>query len=229
MKRPFLSRLAEGVTNKLFGSIDPQDLGELIKEVRPYYSFKGIISQSNDAGVIENKTSGTLEIGVSYKIDTFNEGDDFTNVGASSNAAGVSFIATGTTPAVWTEESSLSSHTANIEVLKIHNDDFGDCYFKRNSQGAFTFNSMNTEFSDDKTEVIINGLDQYWGNIITDTEVPGQSGKGQRATVNYYHESNSSVWIETAVMYVDATGINAYNMDGIIYNFVSFEVRVYQD
>lgn len=52
-------------------------------------------------------TSGTLEIGQRYVIDDFNTGDDFTNVGASSNATGVEFVASGTTPTTWTNSSSL--------------------------------------------------------------------------------------------------------------------------
>lgn len=54
-------------------------------------------------------TSGTLTIGKRYIIDTFVAGDNFTNVGASSNASGVSFVATGTTPTTWTNSSSLRS------------------------------------------------------------------------------------------------------------------------
>ncbi len=52
-------------------------------------------------------TSGTLQFGKTYRIDNYVSGDDFTNVGASSNASGVIFVATGTTPSVWTNGSSL--------------------------------------------------------------------------------------------------------------------------
>lgn len=55
-------------------------------------------------------TSGLLVVGVSYYITDFNTGDDFTNVGASSNATGVYFVATGTTPTTWTNLSSLKSN-----------------------------------------------------------------------------------------------------------------------
>jgi alpha-tubulin suppressor-like RCC1 family protein len=47
-------------------------------------------------------TSGSLVNGEQYKILTYNGTDDFTNVGAASNAAGVVFVATGTTPNSWT-------------------------------------------------------------------------------------------------------------------------------
>jgi len=53
------------------------------------------------------QTSGTLYTSVTYKIITYNTNDDFTNVGASSNANGVVFVATGTTPAHWAHSSVL--------------------------------------------------------------------------------------------------------------------------
>jgi len=52
-------------------------------------------------------TSGTLTVGKAYLIKTYVASDDFTNVGAASNAAGVTFIATGTTPTTWTNSSNL--------------------------------------------------------------------------------------------------------------------------
>jgi hypothetical protein len=53
-------------------------------------------------------TSGTLVVGQQYVITDFQSGDDFANVGASSNNAGVKFIATGTTPTTWTNSSELT-------------------------------------------------------------------------------------------------------------------------
>ena len=52
-------------------------------------------------------TSGALIVGRKYQIQTYVAGDDFTNVGAASNANGVEFIATGTTPTTWTNSSEL--------------------------------------------------------------------------------------------------------------------------
>lgn len=53
------------------------------------------------------QTSGNLIVGKQYRIATFQAGDDFTNVGAASNASGVVFTATGTTPTTWSNSSSL--------------------------------------------------------------------------------------------------------------------------
>jgi len=52
-------------------------------------------------------TSGTLVVDKEYIIDTYNADDDFTNCGAASNAAGVRFVATATTPTHWAHSSSL--------------------------------------------------------------------------------------------------------------------------
>jgi len=45
----------------------------------------------------------SLEVGSRYLITYFKTGDDFTNVGAEENKAGVYFTATDTTPDVWTD------------------------------------------------------------------------------------------------------------------------------
>lgn len=63
-------------------------------------------------------TSGTLTVGVTYKIITFVTGDVFTNVGAASNATDVVFTATGTTPTTWTHASTLGpAYDAIIERI----------------------------------------------------------------------------------------------------------------
>lgn len=59
-------------------------------------------------------TSGTIMSGKRYQIITFIAGDDFTNVGAASNASGVIFTATGTTPTTWTHSSVLNEITGNL-------------------------------------------------------------------------------------------------------------------
>jgi hypothetical protein len=52
-------------------------------------------------------TSGLLTIGRIYKINTFVTGDNFMNAGAILNATGEEFLATATTPTVWTNGSEL--------------------------------------------------------------------------------------------------------------------------
>lgn len=64
---------------------------------------------------VSSATSGDLAKGRRYLLETFLAGDDFTNVGAGSNATGVIFIATGTTPTTWSHASVLREITLNID------------------------------------------------------------------------------------------------------------------
>lgn len=65
----------------------------------------GIVAGAQGAAAAA--TSGTLTAGQTYRIATFETGDNFSNVGAASNATGVEFVATGTTPTTWSNGSSL--------------------------------------------------------------------------------------------------------------------------
>lgn len=60
-------------------------------------------------------TSGTLETGKNYIIDTYVAGDDFTNIGGT-NVSGSGFTATGTTPTTWTNSSSLRRTGATLSL-----------------------------------------------------------------------------------------------------------------
>ena len=63
-------------------------------------------SAPNDA--TNTLTSGSLVIDTTYRIVLYVIGDDFTNVGGS-NITGAVFVATGTTPTVWTNGSQLQA------------------------------------------------------------------------------------------------------------------------
>ena len=63
------------------------------------------------------QTSGALVVGKMYRINTYVAGDDFTNVGAASNATGARFTASGTTPTTWTNSSSLVKIGATLALL----------------------------------------------------------------------------------------------------------------
>lgn len=62
-----------------------------------------------------NLTSGTLVTGKRYLIQTFVAGDNFTNVGAASNASGCIFTASATTPTTWTNSSILWLVSADLD------------------------------------------------------------------------------------------------------------------
>lgn len=60
-------------------------------------------------------TSGTLVVGKNYNVDNLVAGDDFSNVGYVS--VGVSFVATGTTPTVWTNGSGVQEEDAVVKEV----------------------------------------------------------------------------------------------------------------
>ena len=57
----------------------------------------GKFSLDNSYNIGTEQSSGTLTSTTKYKIIEYKSGDNFTNVGASSNATGVQFTASGTT------------------------------------------------------------------------------------------------------------------------------------
>ncbi len=80
-------------------------------------------------------TSGTLTVDTWYIIDNYVAGDDFTNVGGT-NATGVSFKATGTTPTVWTNSSELSDSEIILSIEGYMESEAGSSYFFRMSSTA---------------------------------------------------------------------------------------------
>jgi hypothetical protein len=67
----------------------------------------GNYSLDSSYNIGTEQSSGSLSSTTKYKIIEYKSGDDFTNVGASSNATGQQFVASGTTPTTWTNGSRL--------------------------------------------------------------------------------------------------------------------------
>lgn len=72
-----------------------------------YKSYNAYVTQSTSS-----QTSGALIVGHSYTIRTFVAGDDFVNVGGT-NVTGNIFTASGTTPTVYTNGSTLVDNTVS--------------------------------------------------------------------------------------------------------------------
>jgi len=85
-------------------------------EVLTLYKRGNIPEIADQWGGVEI-TSGSLEVGQRYRITNFQAGDDFTNVGAGSNANDVEFVATGTTPTTWTNSSGITPIGAVVALL----------------------------------------------------------------------------------------------------------------
>lgn len=91
-------------------NIDYKITGQDIKKaISPYYEFFALISQFPSIG---SYTSGVLEGGAFYYIDSYNSGDDFSNmelVSGTMNTNGALLRATSLVPNVWTNGSTLEN------------------------------------------------------------------------------------------------------------------------
>jgi hypothetical protein len=142
-------------------------------------------------------TSGTLTVGETYRIDTYVSGDDFTNVGASSNASGVEFEATGTTPTTWTNESSLrATGSATLDDTS----DLPDTGYVKIGKEVICYASKN-----DTTHQII-GL--TFAAYDTD---PEDHSEGDKVTLCYIFEPDNLY--EHAKTILSEAGIDAGNVD----------------
>ena len=123
----------------LAGAITVQNLLAQVTPVLPYKVYTALLTQSGSPSN-EGLNSGELTIGVTYTINTYSEGDDFTNVGAPSNIDGVSFVATGTTPNTWIGGTTLVYNTGAPVVTVLENT-IGNIHFTYNGVGYYIASS----------------------------------------------------------------------------------------
>jgi hypothetical protein len=115
---------------------------DVTNTVRPYQVFTALLTQSggdDPAGL----NSGSLTIGVTYKINDIINGD-FTNVGAPNNTVGTYFIATGTTPNAWGDiplDSTIISYNSGAPVATVLENTIGNVWFTYSNVGNYYVNS----------------------------------------------------------------------------------------
>ena len=119
----------------------------------PYKVYTALLTQNGGDNPLSIDT-GLLTIGVTYMIATSFTGDDFSNVGGpkitfDDEGIGTYFIATGTTPANWTNETEFEYNTGAPVVTVLENT-IGDIWFTYNQFGIYGVNSNNL-FTDNKT------------------------------------------------------------------------------
>lgn len=120
-------------------------------------------------------TIGMLEIGEEYLIKDYKVGDDFTDVGASENKTGIIFTATGTTPAIWTEATSI----VKIENIDLTGASIVMSVYRKNIL-IYTFTTVDTSV------VIVDALKgifkladtvlTFYGDVTYDIQVTLASG-----------------------------------------------------
>lgn len=170
----------------------------------PYKVFTALISQSGDSSTLNLPIGSSFEIGRTYTIASYAAGDNFTNIGATQNATGSVFIATGATPSIWTEKGSKIQYVTGTPVVNILENTIGDVWFEYITMGQYSLKS-NQLFTDNKTTITIGS--------------EGYSGDYNRIINISREDSNSSqIFIEA---YSDTT-----LSDGLLY-YTTIEVKVY--
>lgn len=126
---------------KQFSINDIVNLVPVAYTVLPYKVYTALISQS---GVYEllYKSSGSLTIGVTYKINISTGGADFTNVGAPDNMEGTLFVATASIPPTSYGTGSLTYNLA-VPVVTVLENTIGHIWFEYNDVGDYKINSSN--------------------------------------------------------------------------------------
>jgi len=114
-----------------------------------------------------SQNNGELVIGRTYwiKADSFNEGDDFSNCGDNQNTPERRFIATATTPANWSNGSTLLTQEGAPVMNILENSLLEPFYFEYASSGDFRIKSYDSLFTVDKTFTLLSRMgDQGLGN-----------------------------------------------------------------
>jgi hypothetical protein len=140
-------------------------LTAVVFALKPKYKvYTALLTQTGSDDPQSLDGSGTLTIGVTYKIES-NDSDtvDFTNVGAPNNNEGTYFIATGTTPNSWGDNSDGQLiYNNGAPVAIVLENTIGNIWFEYRNAGEYRVNS-NSLFTEDKTAVDIDAFS--WSNI----------------------------------------------------------------
>lgn len=124
-----------------------------------YKVYTALISQTGEGSQPDTMDAGPLTVGVTYTISNYTGNDDFTNVGAPSNATGVSFVATGTTPANWSSSSTLDLNLSAPVVNSELQNTIGNIWFEYDQDGVYIIKSDGL-FTGNKTYTVL----QLWAD-----------------------------------------------------------------
>lgn len=118
--------------------------------VAPYTVFTALVTQSGESDYV-NQTSGLFTIGVTYTIDIYISGDDFSNIGGPPSAPngawdGFSFIATGTTALNYTNGTGID-HNNGAPVVTILENTIGNVWFEYGSVGQYSIYLENASYN----------------------------------------------------------------------------------
>ena len=131
-----------------------------IDDIRGYKVFTALLTQSGGDNALLI-SEGTLTIGVTYVITSSFTGDDFSNVGGpkitfGDEWIGTYFIATGTTPANWTNETEFEYNTG-APIVNVLENTIGNIWFTYSGEGAYLITS-NALFTENKTILFASSM-----------------------------------------------------------------------
>jgi hypothetical protein len=180
----------------------------------PYKVYTALLTQSggDDPSVLQNLDNGTLVIGKTYEIAYYEAGDDFTNVGAPSNASGVKFVATGTTAASWSGTTELNFNNG-APIVTVLEDTIGNVCFAFLNDGYYTINS-NGLFVENKT----------FYKITQNNNGGGGGGNGNFLHYVINRDNDNVIFINT--LDVDLVSQLSPNANTLLSN-TPIEIRVY--
>jgi hypothetical protein len=157
------------LTERRSASVNAETAVYTVDELRGYKVYTALLTQSGGDSLIEI-TSGLLTVGVSYNITSSSTGDDFRNVGGplittDDEFLETYFVATGTTPTNWTNETVLGYNTGAPVVTVLENT-IGNIWFIYSADGEYYINS-NDLFTQDKVFTIVtNNIDWYDTGVV---------------------------------------------------------------
>jgi hypothetical protein len=122
----------------------------------PYKVYTASLTQS---GVDEflQITSGELVVGVTYRIDSEEPDQDWTNVGAWTNGVDAYFVATGTTPNNW--GGGTLSYNPAAPVVTVFENTLDYIWFVYIGSGGYALRNANDTFTYNKTYAVIQATD----------------------------------------------------------------------
>lgn len=135
-----------------------------------YKVYTALLTQSggdNGKSIAWDDINPTLTIGVTYKIDGYNNGD-FTNVGAPNNEIDTSFVATGTIPNNW--GTVTLTYNTGAPVVTVLENTIGNIWWTYGAVGLYYANSG--LFTPNKTYVDCKNIfgGQWYVNVFEDYE-----------------------------------------------------------
>jgi len=127
--------------------------------------FESLIGFNEDSNIkLGRQTSGELIVGKTYKIVAFEVGDDFINVGAASNANGITFTAINATPTAWNNLSELqdlqlvtSESGCKVNNLAISLKDVESC---------IPIDNVTNELTESVTDFLLRNYNSFLHNFL---------------------------------------------------------------